>query len=230
MSFLANTIGKLYDSPLKISLGIAGWIGIAWLILNRKRLKMHWIFAIIFSSIFVIYSVYAVQFFAIVESGFDWTKRAMSLYGMPFFIPVLLFLGALIFKRKQSEVFDIFTINTVLTCLGGRMNCFFAGCCKGSYLASLGFRVPTREIEVVFYLVFLILMVPKVYQKKTDGTAFPLYMLGYGALRFVLEFFRETSFTTVFHLAHVWSILCAVIGYSIYATIKQKKKLSAKKK
>ncbi|MBR3383171.1 MAG: prolipoprotein diacylglyceryl transferase [Clostridia bacterium] len=218
-------IASIYSKPLNITLGIAGLLGIIWLILVRKRLKMHWIVAIIASSALVIYAVYAVKFFALVEAGFDPAKSGgMSLYGVPFFVPIPLLLGALIAKRPIGEVFDIFSVNTVLICMGGRANCFFYGCCQGIEIASLGFRVPTREIEMFFYLIFLILMIPRVYTKKANGTAFPFYMAGYGILRFILEFFRDTNFTTIFHLAHVWSALCALIGISIVISVHEKKK------
>ena len=154
----------------------------------------------------------------------------MSLYGVPFFVPVILLLGALVTKRQISEVFDIFSVNTVLICLGGRMNCFFAGCCKGRFIDSLGFRIPTREIEVAFYLLFLVVMTPKIYKKTANGLAFPLYMIGYGALRFILEFFRETNFSSLLHLAHLWSLLSIAIGYSIYATVSNKNKRNNLKK
>lgn len=222
---------SLYSRPLNITLGIAGWFGIVWLIIMRKRLKMHWAVSFLLSSILVIYSVYAVKFFALIEAGFDPAKSGgMSLYGMPFFVPILLFLGAIITKRPIAEVFDIFAINTVLVCMGGRANCFFYGCCQGVMIDSLGFRVPTREIEMVFYLVFLILMIPRVYKGQTNGTAFPFYMVGYGILRFVLQFFRDTGSTFVFELPHFWSVLCAMIGLSVILTIHEKGKAKGKRK
>ena len=149
----------------------------------------------------------------------------MSLYGVPFFVPVLLFIGAVISRRPKAEVFDLFTINTILICMGGRANCFFYGCCLGLELGSHGFRVPTREIEMVFYLVLLILLIPRIYRNQLHGKAFPVYMLGYGTLRFVLEFFRSTNFTTLFHLAHLWSALCALIGLSFILTLNERDKV-----
>ena len=214
---------SVYSGPLNIALGIAGWIGIAWLIVVRKRLKMHWLVAVPVSSILVIFAVYAVQFFALMEAGFDPAKSGgMSLYGVPFFMPILLLLGSLFTRRPVSEVFDICSVNTVLICMAGRANCFFHGCCQGIEIGSSGFRVPTREIEMIFYAVFLILMIPRIFKNQTHGTAFPFYMAGYGILRFFLEFFRGEGISTVFHLAHVWSLLCAAIGISVILTIHEK--------
>lgn len=230
MEFIHNTLGKVYSTPFSITLGIAGWLGIAWLIIVRKRLRMHWILSFILASALVVYCVYAVKFFALIEAGFNPAESgAMSLYGVPFFVPIILLLCALVSKRQISEVFDIFSVNTVLICMGGRMNCFFAGCCKGKFIDSLGFRIPTREIEMVFYLVFLVIMLPRIYKKKANGMAFPLYMMGYGIIRFISEFFRESSFTSVFHLAHLWSLLSFAIGFSIYATVSSNNKKKLKK-
>lgn len=219
---MIQSLVYLYSKPLNVTLSMAGWIGIAWAIINRKRLRMHWSLCVLFSALLVVYSVYAVKLFALVEAGFDPAKSGgMSLYGMPFFVPVPLLLGALISKRPISEVFDIFSINTVLICMGGRANCFFYGCCQGIMLTQNGFRAPTREIEMLYYLVFLIVMVPKVYKGKTNGISFPLYMASYGMVRFIIEFFRATNFETLFHLAHFWSILCALIGISLLITIRE---------
>lgn len=218
-------IKSIYSKPLSITLGIAGWLGILWLILVRKRLRMHWAVSFLLSSILVVYAVYAVKFFALIEAGFDPAKSGgMSLYGVPFFIPLLLLLGAFVTRRPVAEVLDIFSINTVLICMAGRANCFFYGCCQGIEIGSTGFRVPTREIEMIFYLIFLVLMIPRVYKKQTNGTAFPFYMVGYGLLRFVLEFFRGEGISTVFHLAHIWSVLCAIIGFSVIVTLHEKNK------
>lgn len=216
MSLITNFIGK----PLNITLGIAGLVGIVWLILCRDRLRMHWAASVPLSAGLVVYSVYAVKLFALIEAGFDISKSGgMSLYGVPFFTPILLFAGAKAAKRPTTEIFDIFTVNTVLICMGGRANCFFYGCCIGVEIPGTSFRVPTREIEMVFYFLLLLYLVPRVYKKQTHGAAFPIYMAGYGLLRFVLEFFRNTNFDTVFHPAHFWSLLCAVMGLSFISTI-----------
>ena len=82
---------------------------------------------------------------------------------------------------------------------------------------------------MVFYLVFLAIMVPKIYKKQANGKAFPIYMMGYGIVRFFSEFFRESSFTSVFHLAHLWSLLSIAIGFSIYATVSGNNKKKLKK-
>ena len=220
---LLEFISSLYSRPLNITLGIAGWLGIVWLIIVRKRLKMHWPMAFLLSSIIVVYAVYAVKFFALIEAGFDPAKSGgMSLYGVPFFIPILLMLGALITRRPIAEVFDVFSINTVLICMAGRANCFFYGCCQGIMITQNGYRLPTREIEMVFYFLLLVYLVPKVYRNESKGTAFPIYMVGYGTLRFILEFFRETNFDTIFHLAHLWSVLCVIIGFSVILSIREK--------
>ncbi len=85
----------------------------------------------------------------------------------------------------------------------GRIGCFFAGCCSGIPYSGFGaviykegalapIGVPLFPVQLVeagflfsFAIVFLIL-----YLRKRSENLFSLYLILYGILRFVLEFFR----------------------------------------
>ena len=50
-------------------------------------------------------------------------------------------------------------------------------------------------------------------KKLRNGEQYLLYMSGYGAIRFILEFLRERDFIIgVFSLSHVWAALAFSIG------------------
>ena len=51
-------------------------------------------------------------------------------------------------------------------------------------------------------------------------------MIQYGALRFLLEWFREEYTTSfgIFHLAHIWCVISFAIGLSTYYELQSKGK------
>ena len=193
-----------------------------WLMINKKRLKIKWYAALALSVLHVLLGVGCVKLFALAEAGFNPLKAgSMSLFGAVFFLPAAYFAGAKLFKRSVADVFDVFTVPMVFTLFCARINCLASGCCLGIVFGESGFRCPTREIELAFYLVFLIAVSPMVYKSRGGGRAFPLFMLAYGAFRFVIEFFRENeSIVLAFHLSHAWALLSFAAGMAICLLVK----------
>ena len=202
---------------LLLLLSLAGVFTIIWLLKLRKHLKAKAWVVLLISVLHVVYGVFCVRIFAAIEGH----PEAMSLYGAVFFMPIGYFIGAKIFKRPLSDVFDIFSICMIATLLLARINCLFAGCCKGR-LISEGSALcwPTREIEIVYYIAFMAYFIPKVVKGKTHGEVYPLYLLSYGSLRFILEFFRESSYGKTIDWSHLWSLISIAAGLSVYVTLK----------
>ena len=201
-------------------LGLAAIATFVWLLLMRKRLRMTWYAALGLAILHVVYGVLCVRIFARMEGA---GAGAMSLFGAVFLMPVAYFLGAKLSKRPMAEVFDIFGVAMIFTLMLARCNCLFAGCCLGRYMFHTQLRWPTREAEIVFYLVFLAIMIPRVRKDRTKGRLYPLYMLAYGAFRAVVECFRVSDAQTLFHISHIWAFLAFGLGLSIY--IEQTKRM-----
>ena len=89
-------------------------------------------------------------------------------------------------------------------------------------------RFPTRESELLYYAVMLILLIPRVDKDKNPGGMYPLYMATYGAFRFFNEFFRTSSSEMLFHLSHLWAVIAFVVGLSIYAETKARNRRGKK--
>ena len=193
-----------------------------WLILLRKRLDMPWYAAIPLAILSTVYGVLTAKVFAFLESGFNTDSLGnMSLFGGVFFMPLAYWLGAKLSKRSYREVFDVFTPCMIFTVMCARINCIVSGCCIGLPIPGMnGVRFPTREAEILFYIILLICLCPRVLKGKYRGQAYPIYMISYGAFRFVEEFFRSADTSSVFHRAHIWALITLIIGISIYAEIK----------
>ena len=209
---------------LKLLLTAAALATFIWLLQFRKRLKMSSAAALIISVLPVLYGVMTVKVFAVFEAFGDLSAAGnMSLFGGVFLMPVAYAIGAKLTKRKIADVFDIFAIAMVFTLMCARINCLFAGCCFGTFIPGTELRWPTRQAELIYYLIFLAITAPKVLKNKTYGEVYPLYMASYGIFRTVCECFRYSSRTTsIFHLSHIWALISFGLGISIYAEIKRK--------
>ena len=193
-----------------------------WLVLLRKRLDMPWYAAIPLAILHTVYGVLTVKVFAFLEAGFNTDSLGnMSLFGGVFFMPLAYWLGAKLSKRSYREVFDVFTPCMIFTVMCARINCIVSGCCIGLPIPGMNsVRFPTREAEILFYIILLICLCPRVLKGKYRGQAYPIYMISYGAFRFVEEFFRSADTSSVFHRAHIWALITLIIGISIYVEIK----------
>lgn len=205
---------------LIIVLSVGLTFDILWHYKMRKRLKLELIGVLIVTFLTMIFGFLSVRLLAEIEG----VHGGMRLYGAVFLMPIAYYIQAKITKCQISEVFDIMTVSLVLTLMCARINCFISGCCFGRQISyHTTARWPTREAELLFYLLFLMVAIPKVELRKTDGRLFPIYMVVYGFFRFINEFFRYSETTSsYFHLAHLWSFLAFAIGFSILMEMKKK--------
>lgn len=218
------------ENSLLLLLGLATIGTVLWLLQFRRRLQMCWYTALLLSLLHVAYGVFCVKIFAILE-GNQPGSGAMSLFGAVFLMPLGYYLGARATKRSVAEVFDIFAICMIFTLLCARVNCLFAGCCLGRQISSgTLLRWPTREAEIVFYLIFLGLQAPRVLRGESRGMVYPLYLISYGCVRFVLELFRSSATNALFHLSHVWALIALAIGTAFYVELKRRNEQRTQRK
>ena len=205
--------------PLLLLLTIGAAFTAVWLALLRKRLNLAWYTAILIAIAHTVYGVLTVKAFAFLETGFDKASLGnMSLFGSVFLMPLAYWLGAKLSKRPAQEVFDIFTPCMIFTLMCARVNCILSGCCRGLPIpGGNGARFPTREAEIVFYLILLAALCPRIWKERMQGRAYPVYMMCYGAFRFIIEFFRQSDSAGLFHRAHLWAMISLLLGVSIYA-------------
>ena len=118
----------------------------------------------------------------------------------------------------------------------GRVGCFFAGCCygrptdsflgvifpKGSEAAiKFGYGVPvlpTQLFEAIFLFVLSAVMIVLLFKFHFKYNM-PLYLVGYGIWRFVIEYFRADyrgSFIPGLSPSQFWSIVMVILGIAIF--------------
>lgn len=215
----------LTDCALFILLGCGTLFNVYWLHRCRERLHLRWPSVLLLSVLHTVLGVLSVKVFALFESG-DFSN--MSLFGGVFFMPLFYWGVAKLAKQKAADVFDVFTICLVFTLMCARLNCIISGCCLGAHIPIQGLehlRFPTREMELVFYVILLSRLWRKVLSGSARGMIYPIYMISYGIFRFVTETLRFSDRTdSILHISHLWALLSLGIGISIYGELQGKKK------
>lgn len=197
-----------------------------WLRVMREEMPMKWWMAVPFAVLCHAWALFCAKAFSALEfwslSGFS----GMRLYGVLFFVPALIYIAAKAAGWKMAKAFDILSICVMYCHLIIRLNCLMMGCCGGTKIPGTnGLHWPIRELEMALYVVLLIIWLPRVRRGQTNGEVYPVLMIAYGAVRFVLEWFRAeyVTFAGIWHWAHVWSLLCLCIGLSVYFTMLSRK-------
>lgn len=197
----------------------------------RTELKLTWYSAIIFSVLHTIWGVICVSVFAVIETGFNMEYLGnMSLFGGVFMMPIFYLALAKLTKVPVRRVFDICTNCMLFTLMCARTNCIISNCCFGLKIKGTNWRWPTRELEIIFYIILIILIFRKLQDKKYDGSIYPMYMVAYGLFRFLTEGFRFYAGNSLIHRGHIWSLISMGIGFSVYTEIALIKKKAGGKR
>lgn len=215
----------LSDHALILLLGCGTLFNVYWLHRCRERLHLRWLSVLLLSVLHTVLGVLSVKVFALFETG-DFSN--MSLFGGVFFMPLFYWGVAKLAKQKAADVFDVFTICLVFTLMCARLNCIVSGCCLGAHIPIEGLthlRFPTRELELLFYVLLLSRLWRKVLSGSARGMIYPIYMISYGIFRFVTETLRFSDRTdSILHVSHLWALLSLGIGISIYGELQKKEK------
>ena len=215
----------LSDHALILLLGCGTLFNVYWLHRCRERLHLRWLSVLLLSVLHTVLGVLSVKVFALFETG-DFSN--MSLFGGVFFMPLFYWGVAKLAKQKTADVFDVFTICLVFTLMCARLNCIISGCCLGAHIPIEGLthlRFPTREMELIFYVILLSRLWRKVLSGSARGMIYPIYMISYGIFRFVTETLRVSNRTdSILHISHLWALLSLGIGISIYGELQKKEK------
>lgn len=215
----------LSDHALILLLGCGTLFNVYWLHRCRERLHLRWLSVLLLSVLHTVLGVLSVKVFALFETG---NFSNMSLFGGVFFMPLFYWGVAKLVKQKAADVFDVFTVCLVFTLMCARLNCMISGCCLGAHIPIEGLthlRFPTRELELLFYVLLLSRLWRKVLSGSARGMIYPIYMISYGIFRFVTETLRFSDRTdSILHVSHLWALLSLGIGISIYGELQKKEK------
>lgn len=128
----------------------------------------------------------------VVESGL--TLGGMSFFGAVFLIPPLMTVLGRLFGLKPGQSLDACApcVAVMIACM--RFGCFLNGCCGGWEMAlkSVRFHWPTQAMESIGDFCILGLLLQMEETAAHPGRRYAVFLVGYGILRFFVEFLRDT--------------------------------------
>lgn len=145
--------------------------------------------------------------------------------------------GGLIFGFLAAEVAkpllgyrhppnDRFAVVVPFSVATGRVGCLLEGCCRGlphdGWMAITGndgvLRYPAQLFELLFHAAIGLAFLVLVRRGLLPGRVFAVYLMAYGAFRFLTEFIRVTPITASgFSVYQYWSVVMVILGVVSYS-------------
>ncbi len=192
-------------------------------LIRRKKYGLKGWQALVFTILLAAVGMTGVRLLAILEH-FDALLQGQIAGGMSFFgsvllVPILMPLFGRIFGLRIGQTMDL-----CAPCVAGivgvmRIACYLVGCCGAACLVIHGEEVypPVQLMECAWDLMLMCLLMIPGLPFMREGRGYPLFLVGYGFARFLLEFLRDTE-KDWFGLSHgqVFSLLAiaaAIIWY-----------------
>lgn len=196
---------------------------------RAKRYDFGKIKSTIIAALLILYGCVGAKLLYIAEhpeSSFS-LRGGMSLFGSIYFIPVAFLVTVLILNIKYVKCMDFVALYGPLIFAFMRIGCYLNGCCGGIYIkiGSFGFTPPVQLLECAAdVIIFFALLYREKYRLKPgDGTQYPIFMMSYALIRFLVEFWRDTP-KNIFHFSEgQWfSVITFALGLGILWIIKRK--------
>lgn len=213
-----------------------GAVGVSLCLLcRRKKFGLNSRQCILFSVFAVIVAFVGAKILHTFENweniwqhGLSW--GGVSLFGAVFLIPVLMPLIGRIFGLRPWQSTDICGPCAAVMLGFVRAGCYFGGCCGGwrIQIGEFSFCWPTQIIESAGAFGILGLLLQLESEGKDQGKLYPLFMIAYGGLRFVVEFFRDTPKPWLYLGHGQWFALIAILFGVFWIRYIEVKKIESK--
>ena len=205
---------------------------------RQKEVKVNYLdFAIVAVFTILVGIVFAILFENVYEAIKAWVNGqqahwtwAMTFYGGLFggVITFLLLYKFYYLKHNPPMLKEILKIAPGAITLGhafGRIGCFLSGCCYGIetdawygvlFPGHTHKVIPTQLFEMAFLFALALVLGILAFKKITVHT-FPIYTIGYGVFRFIIEFFRgdERGQLKGLSPSQYWCILLILGGFCL---------------
>lgn len=161
----------------------------------------------------------------VIEHGFS--LNGISLFGTIFFMPLVISIFARVIKKRPLTFLDYCTPSGLIMIICLRTGCFMNSCCQGRtfYFYDRPVILPVQLFESILDLCLLYLITVLEKNNNYKGMLYVIFMLGYGVLRFFLEFFRNTP-KNIMHLSNgQWFAICSICIGIIMLLVKRKKNI-----
>lgn len=195
------------------------------MVIKRKHYDLTLLQALLFTVCVMAAGVLGCRILYILENirelmMFGSIGMGFSFFGAVFIVPLIMMPVGKLFGLTAGKSTNAAAICVCAMVATIRIGCFLAGCCGGKITAS-GFQWPTQIMECIGdYLILAWLLH---CDKREKPGLYLWFMVCYGCLRFVIEFFRVSSEGTILDTAHFLALLSIGIGASVLLTITERK-------
>ena len=171
-------------------------------IIHRKELKLK-IWQCIVSAIVMLIIGASIAF----AFGKYIEFKSISVFGFLIFMPIVNLIYCKI-RKLPKEACDILWIGDIIA----------------YFIASIKF--PAREIEAMVFVFCIIIFITLNSKNKLKGLGQPIFLISYGSVRFIVEFFKANYHLYIesipIHISHIWTTITLIIGI-VYLIIQIKK-------
>jgi len=189
-------------------------------VLGQIALQMHWYKVRLWKSIpavivVILTGLFGSQLWFFVENLYF---EGRSLYGAVFLCPVVFFPVSKLLKIRYGEMMDFIAPSGCLVLGLAKLQCMRDGCCGGKFLYMdenrINVHFPSQLVEFFVFIVIAVILIILSHNPRMRTKIYPYAMLSYGACRFVLDFFRDTTPNFLFGLTKgsFWSVCSFVLG------------------
>lgn len=224
--------GKL-DYLRKMDLTTYLAIGTIAMLFVMILVRRHYVISdwktVIASVLLTITGLLGATIMARIESG-HW--GGVSLYGAIFLAPIVMSFIALILRIKPLELLDMCAPAECVMLALLKIKCFIDGCCHGRLLCVLddgtAIRFPSQIVEAGCNFMLMLILIVLIYKKKSPGKIYFYYMIIYGVLRFILNWFRDVKpFMLGLPAGNFWSLVSIIIGVLMVVILCRQEKKKA---
>lgn len=208
---------------LLIALTLGTLVMLVIMLICRRWVAMGKLKTIVFAVLLTACGLASVKIMAFIESG-EWS--GLSFFGAVFLEPVFLLLLALLLREKWTTLLDLSAPSICGMLMVMKMECLRSGCCKGRILfknAGKVVRFPSQLVELLAALAIAAFLIWLMRNVQNRGKIYPIFMVTYGIVRFVLNLFRVTTpFVWILPAGNFWSLVAIAVGVLWLLVLKRK--------
>lgn len=159
--------------------------------------------------------MYVIENFEHVLTNGITLMSGFSLFGAIFIQALSCLIIKLIFKKNFWQVASMLIIPFVIMLGFYRIDCYRNGCCGG--ISINGFTPPVQIIEIILCLTLAVSFTIISHKKNfKNGECFIWYYIIYGAVRFIICFFRVNTYLFwIISVSQIWCLISVAIGLTL---------------
>lgn len=193
-------------------------------VLRRKKIMFSVGRAVLYTMLLALFSLAGAKLLYAVENWKQFLSNGVTLNGVSFFgsvflLPVVMYLVCKWRKIPYGAFMDYCSPSLMAMLSILRVGCYLNGCC-GGITVPVGeystMTVPTQMLECIGDLTILGVLLMVEWHYSGRGLLYPYILVLYGAMRFIVEFFRDTPKDWLYLSHGQWFAMASTVIGSWY--------------